>query len=472
MDKPRRLHPVAVLTLLVKNVYGLIQLLLPIGIVLLAKGDIVTWLTLLIPAVILVFCAYTLLGWWRLVYYVKDNELYLESGVFTIKKRSIPFERIQGVQISEGLIQRLFGLVSLEVQTAGNDAKAEFSLSALTRQDAEELKALISSGHVRETAEPEACRIVEKLTTKALLQAATTSNGIGVIFFAIVALFTQFDQFIPGVDVYLMIGKFLADQIRSGMLSIALIIGAMLVLSWLLSILGSIITLGGFTLTRLEDRIIIEKGILSRSQVTLPIKKIQAIVISEGLLRQPFGLAAVEVVCAGYGNKATEAKVIFPIVKKSQVKQFLDRALPEFSTVPEVSRLPARALPGYMVSGMVMAALLCAVIVFVPWAYLLLLPAALIIILSVFHYLDAGYTLGGDLLIVRSRLLGRKTYLVPIRKVQWMDLGVNPLQARARLASLRFALMSQIAGTTITLKGMDVQEANDVQSLFKSKVGS
>lgn len=472
MDSPRRLHPVAVLTLLVKNVYVLIQALLPIGIVLFARGDIGSWLVILIPVAVVAFCAYTILAWWRLVYYVRGNELYMESGVFTTKKRSIPFERIQGVQINEGLIQRLFGLVSLEVQTAGNDKKAEFSLSALSRQDAEELKALISSGHFRETVETPDNRITEKLSMKALLQAATTSNGIGVIFFAVIALLSQVDDFIPGTNIYLIIGEYLVNQASSSWLSIILILAAILALSWILSVIGSIVRLGGFTLTRLDDRIVIDRGILDRRQVTLPIKKIQAITITEGLLRQPFGLVSVEVISAGYGSKGSEAKLIFPLLPKNQVKQFLDRVLPEFSTDVSVARLPSRALPGYLMPGIFLAAIICAVIYFVPWAYLLLLPGILIILMTIFQYLDAGYRLSDNTLIIRSRLLGRKTHIIPVNRIQWIGLSANPFQDRARLARLRVALMSQIAGTVIDLKGLDIQNARDIWSRLRKRPDS
>ncbi|WP_424356783.1 PH domain-containing protein [Methanocella sp. MCL-LM] len=469
LDKPRRLHPVAVLTLLIKNVYGLIQAFLPIAIVLLARGDLTAWISYLIPVVIVAYCAYTILAWWRLVYYVRGSELYMESGVITTKKRSIPFERIQGVQISEGLIQRLFGLVSLEVQTAGSDKKAEFSLSALTRQDAEELKALIGSGHIRVSVEKQENLITERLSTKALLQAASTSNGIGVIFFAIIALLSQIGDFIPGTNIYLIIGEYLVNQASSGWLSIILLLVAILAVSWIFSVIGSIIRLGGFTLTRLDDRIVIDRGILDRRQVTLPIKKIQAITITEGLLRQPFGLASVEVISAGYGSKGSEAKLIFPLMPKSQVKQFLDRVLPEFSEDLSVSRLPSRALPGYLISGLVITGIICAVIYVVPWAYLLLLPGILIMILTILQYLDAGYRLTDKTLVIRSRLLGRKTHIIPVNRIQWIGLSANPLQARAHLARLRVALMSQIAGTVIDLKGLGIQDATVIWDRLRKR---
>jgi len=469
MDSPRRLHPVAVITLLVKNVYVLIQALLPIGIVLLARGDLSSWLLMLIPVAVLAFCAYTILAWWRLVYYVRGNELYLESGVFTTKKRSIPFERIQGVQINAGIIQRLFGLVSLEVQTAGNEKKAEFSLQALTRRDAEELKALISSGNIGETAETKESRIEETLSLKALLQAASTSNGIGVIFLAIVALLSQVDQFVPGLNVYMLIGELIFGWAQSSPSSIALLLVTLLVLSWFFSVIGSMITLGGFKLTRLGDRVVIDRGILSRRQVTLPINKLQAIVITESLLRQPFGLASVEVISAGYGNKGNEAKIVFPILPKSQVQQFLARTIPEFSVDIQVNRLPVRALQGYLYPAIAMVIIAAIVSFFVPWGYLLLLPAFLLVLLSGMQYLDAGYAICDNMLIVRSRFLGRKTHIIPLNKIQWLDISSNPLQERARLANVRIALMSQISGTIIKLHGADAKSAVDIQRRFRGK---
>ena len=58
--------------------------------------------------------------------------------VFVRKNRYIRFERIHSVDVSEGIIQRLFGLVKVNIETAGG-SKAEAVLSAIRKEEAERL---------------------------------------------------------------------------------------------------------------------------------------------------------------------------------------------------------------------------------------------------------------------------------------------------------------------------------------------
>ncbi len=56
------------------------------------------------------------------------------------KERSIKQERVQTVNIRRGLIQRLFGLAGLQVETAGGKAESELSLAAITLEEAYNIK--------------------------------------------------------------------------------------------------------------------------------------------------------------------------------------------------------------------------------------------------------------------------------------------------------------------------------------------
>ena len=80
---------------------------------------VITWWIILFLAY-LVFCyiwARLTYRFWR--YQLTDNALKVERGVIWKKYISIPFERIQNVDIYRGVWARIFGLSDLQVQTAG-----------------------------------------------------------------------------------------------------------------------------------------------------------------------------------------------------------------------------------------------------------------------------------------------------------------------------------------------------------------
>ena len=85
----------------------------------------------------------------RLAYLVREHDLSLRSGAFRHRVETVPFSRIQHVSVGRGLLERSFGLATLEVSSAGPD----FSVPGLSVADAERIKALIAerAGVERET---------------------------------------------------------------------------------------------------------------------------------------------------------------------------------------------------------------------------------------------------------------------------------------------------------------------------------
>ena len=76
----------------------------------------------------------------RLAYQLREHDLSLRSGVITHRVESLPFSRIQHVNVHRGPIERSLGLATLQVSTAGPD----ISIPGLTAADAERIKLLVT----------------------------------------------------------------------------------------------------------------------------------------------------------------------------------------------------------------------------------------------------------------------------------------------------------------------------------------
>ncbi|WP_251343488.1 PH domain-containing protein [Haloplanus halophilus] len=74
---------------------------------------------------------------WR--YEVRDDALYLERGVFTRVRTVVPFVRLQHVDSSRGPVERLVGLASTVVYTAGSRG-ADVTIPGLTPAGADDLR--------------------------------------------------------------------------------------------------------------------------------------------------------------------------------------------------------------------------------------------------------------------------------------------------------------------------------------------
>lgn len=470
MYKPQRLHPLAILDFLVSKVYSLVQMLLPLLVIAVAKEEIRHWLLPVIPILAVLFVVYGILYWLRYVFYIQGQELRLEYGVLVRKKRFIPFERIQTVQISAGVMQRLFGLVKIQVETAGGGSKAEFVLTALSRDTAEELQQILGTGGKRaEEAERELEGIEYKLSARSLLLLASTSNGIGVMLGGMLAITSQLDDLLSEINVWDKIGTY-AEHLAAGKISLIILAVLLLImLAWLLSLMGTILRYGNFQLRREGDSIHVHRGLLEKQQISIPIKRIQAIKVVEGLLRQPLGMVSVQVVSISNTDAKSQANIIFPLLPRAELAELLDKVAPEFSTTLNLEKLPSRSRNRYLLINVIpvlIIAILCTI--YLPWGYISWVLIFLAAGLGNRQYLDAGYQVIDNKLLIRSRILSRVTMIIPRHRIQSLHVSQNPLQLRSDLSNLWIEVASANLATTVKLKGMDKEKSKNIMDWFAS----
>lgn len=98
---------------------------------------------------VLVFIVICLIGVWvwsKLYYHFYRYEMHesgfrKESGIIAKRYVTIPYEKIQNVDINRSFLARILGLSSLNIQTAGASAiGAEGSLPGITHEVAEQLR--------------------------------------------------------------------------------------------------------------------------------------------------------------------------------------------------------------------------------------------------------------------------------------------------------------------------------------------
>jgi putative membrane protein len=469
-SEPRRLHPAAMLIDAIRTVRRSLSAFVIPGVVFLASrgfdtGTIVlVLLGALVVAVLAAFWGF--LSWRATTYEVVGGAFRLRQGVVQKNERTIPLDHVQSVDTVQGIIQRLFDVVEVRIETAGGGAsEPDASLAALARSDAGALRREIE-GSRREPVEAEEAvgpTILRKLGTRDLLLAGATSGQIGVALSLIAVASQLFDDILSESFAQRLVETLAPRSVTTALLYV-FVLG---LFAWLLAIAGTVLAYSGFTLSRDGDFLYIRRGLLERREATIPLARIQAVRIGEGLLRQPFGLASLRVESAGYGEDAGVSTILFPLLPRKEVQGLLLEAAPEFAVAPPLNALPRRALRRYVFRSTVPVVILLAAaglvsllaFGFVVWglaALLLLLPAALY---GWLRYRDAGWALEDDRLVVRSRLLGRATAVAPRRRLQWRAVVRSPFQRRVRLATFRAQVASGGGGSAYDVVDLEARAA-------------
>lgn len=464
MFKPRRLHPAAALIMGIRAVRLFVFPFVPlivVAITKIGKRGWTGWLVWVAIALILFAAVWGVLSWRRFTYRVEDGELRIEHGVLIRNRRFIPQERIHSIDLVESVLHRLFGVVNVRVETAGG-GEPEGLLVAVSRSAAEELRRVLTE-KVDETevasGKEDTSAVVRRLSTSDLLIAGATSGSIGIAFSLAGGALSFIDNLLPNIDLFAYLDRFIGfDQAAT---TIAMVAVIALIIAWLVAVMVTMLTYGRFQVSRLHGDLIIERGLLERRRSTIPLARIQAIRMVEGLLRQPFGLMSLHVESAGYGTEDGVSTVLFPLIRKKDVNTFLREMAPDYQGAGTVlRRLPRRAwrrsivrasLPIIVIAGVVS-------LFFFPWglaSLTLFLPAALY---GHFRYRDAGWCMHANQLMLRSRRLGRTTAIVTSRRIQSGGWTQSFFQRRQTLATIWVSVAS---GAQFRLADVDEQEGND-----------
>ncbi|MGG1450417.1 PH domain-containing protein [Bacillus licheniformis] len=480
MSEPRRMHPAAVILNFIKGLVETVKnFIIPFGVVIFLNQS-QTVKMIAIAAAVLFFIALvvtSIIKWSKFTYRIEEDELRIEEGLINKKKRYIPIERIQTINTSAGLIQQMFKLVKLQVETASGGTEAEVSLVAITQAEAERIqqalferkKAAEDTGTdvpvpLKETAEEaeeaEEPVMMYKMTGQELLTAASTSSGIGVIISGVFAFFTQVDDFF---DLDWLYDRF-AFLNSAGAAVIALAAFVALFIAWLLSIVGMLLKYANFTVVRKEKEIVISRGLIEKQQITIPLQRIQAIKIKESLIRQPFGLAAVTIVSAG-GNVLEEDKsaILFPIISKKIINQRLGEFIPDYAPEDDLNRLPKRALRRYILrASWPVLAVVPLSILFPPWGYLSAVLIPFYWIIGYFSYRDAGWKISGSKIIMSSRFIGRTTAVIQRRRMQVFEVSRSYFQRRKQLVSIHTSTKSSVLMEKFSVADVEEKDSDDI----------
>ncbi|MCK9857092.1 PH domain-containing protein [Paenibacillus sp. ATY16] len=439
-NKPRRLHPIYILFPLFNTVKGL----LPLIIITLLQG--VNWsgvngyvyLGILAAVTLLMFLG--LFGWRKCSFTVEDDRIVIRKGILFRDEKTIYFGRIHSVNLEQPILQRLFGVTQVKIETPGGNKKADGILAALTEKDARQLQKLLLAPHVQ-PAESAARQLPVlpnyRLTTGQLLLAAATSLNFGLVVAFIAGIISLADDFINELapNLYSTLYKESTSADPSYTV-IAVIAVCGLAVAWLLSLVLYVIKFAGFTANKQDDQISISYGLLEKKVHHFDARKVQAVIVAEGLLHQWIGFAQIQLQVIS--SDKTERLMLHPFIPRASLQSILTCFVPQFTAAEIKAAAPKRAFFDYVWKGQLVMILLCAVFIYFfhthgLWS-LILLPLAAAWSWSCLS--AAGMNLEDGQLTLRKRSLTRMTYYMRRPQIVSMATRRTRGQQKRRLLTI------------------------------------
>ncbi|MFU1797538.1 PH domain-containing protein [Paenibacillus azoreducens] len=232
-----------------------------------------------------------------------------------------------------------------------------------------------------------------------------------------------------------------------------------IILAWILSGILFTIKYAGFKVERVGKQIAVTSGLFDRKQMFFSPKRVQAVSVKEGLLRQPFGYA--EIKLHVLTSESEKNLILHPLIPVRQVGELLEQIVPQFKADPVERRSPRRGLWMVLQIDLALTAILCAACIayFKEHGLWSLLLFPLSIFWTVVSYKDTGFTLRDKQLTMRSRIISRSTQYA--RRPQIVSLKVRSTR-RQRKRNLRsfkvYLITSQYNQSLSHLEQKDVEE--------------
>jgi putative membrane protein len=412
-------------------------------------------------------------NWWRFLFKIEEGVLHIKSGIFIRKNLYLSKDRVQVIDITSGVIERLFGLVRVDIQTAGSSSR-EAAIDAISIDKAREINRLLRDEDAEsEQTEKEIENDIKEfgLPSKELLIAASTSGSFGIALSILATVFSQVEPLISESQLFEYLFEVLPSQ--TDFVFFVTVVMIFVVFAWLLSFFSTLFSYGNFSLTVKDKEMVITRGVFEKKRVTVPYNRIQAIHVAEGMIRQPLGYASMHLESAGYGDeKGTGSIVLFPLVKRSEVLQLLNEVVPSYQKEMNGLRLPKRALRRYLFRS---AFLITAVIVpLYFWLnlnnWIWLIPA-LSMLWGWLKYRAAAVGWNEGSFIFRSRTLSKSTAFINRNRIQNITISQSPFQRWRNLCTAEIHVASGDRGKSFSVRDLEAKTGIELMNEIKIKKG-
>ena len=435
-EAPSRLHPLAVLVFARKRIGAS---LLPILVI------AFTWrggfALPVLGVVVAVGLTVLVLEWRRFTYRIEAGRLVIERGVLRHTTRVVPLDRIRGVDLQAAWLHRVLGLVQVEVEAAaGGSSAAELTLAAVSAEEGERLRAALLSAGAREEAtdDPRPALVLYRATPRLLIAGGLTSGRYILAPLAVIGVIANFADDLPSALGDRLLSE-AADRVPTEALGVSVLAAVGIFLALVLAAAGSLLTDWSFELTDDGDRLVAQRGLLTRRTVAIDRSRVRGFDLRDSPLRRAFGLVGVRLIAGGVAGGRPGRTALAPVIANDDARVLARAIDPLAAPDATLERHPRAALPRRLARAVVVPAALGVVALALQWW----LPAAVLLLLGLVgvplaldRYRQLGHRFDGNRLAVREGSLSRRWTSLDPRAVVSYAIERTPFQARSGLCTI------------------------------------
>ncbi|MGW6299080.1 PH domain-containing protein [Peribacillus butanolivorans] len=418
-----------------------------------------------------------ILQWYTYKYQIKEGTVQITSGLISKSFRTVPFLKVQNVQRRTTLFHKLFNLTSLTFETGMTDDQGSVPFEVISQKEAKRLEqelSLIQELSVIEVdgTEEDALEIVESVSEKTIhftptkqdvLKASFTSLSFLALIPIVATIYNTLDDFFnmenaEGLLATLLDTWWIVTIALIGIICIAVAFG----------IISTFVKYGKYEISSDYERVYIKKGVLDESAFSIQKEKVQAVEITQSLIKRMLGLAEVKLISAGStGDKELETNTLYPFLSVDRAYAMIEEILPTYKVERSMERLSKQAFKVRMLRPSFFWILTTVAIYYFKPAiwYVSVILLVLIYTLRILDYKNSRYLLNNEIIQFKSGSLVTSLFITKRSKVIQIEVERSKLQKLFGLASIETVNRSKPVHHT-KLQDVSVEYADEFYTWY------
>jgi len=287
-------------------------------------------ISIVVAAIFLVLAlGYSILYYLKFIFFIdrEREEFVLQKGVFSSETISVPFDKIQQVNFKRNLLQRIIGVYSILIETAGSKEK-EVEIKALSKVKAEQLSELLMS-HIKTKIDrtiPEDEQVETttdwqySLNVLQLLKLGLSSNYLRGLLLLLTFYLTLKDQ--------IFLRQVFPDEIsvvgNNGFAFTPWTILLMLLAVLIVTVADTFIKYFNLHLKKTDLGLQVEMGLRKNKKVSLKAKRVQSIEISSNPIQQRLDLHKLKISLATSADDSEKSVITIPGISQKFILRIKD----------------------------------------------------------------------------------------------------------------------------------------------------
>lgn len=454
-SKKTRQSYVAILLIIYKTYTIIVKQAWPFIIYfLLGGGDKKNNFLIGLSSIAVIGMVWSIVKFFRYYFYIAEDGLIIEQGVFKKAKTNVPFDRIQTINFEQNILHRIFNVVKLKVDTAGSSGN-ELEFDAIDHNSADLLRNILLSKKTNQentsigkTSTDLAYSTIMKLDVSGLIKAGMVENHLrssGIIVAGIFWIWQSARDLGVSESV-----EGSVNRLQYGMNMALILIVLFIVFSFVISMVRMVVKNYNLCFLRSDKGFKIIAGLFTQRDTSALDHKIQMISWSDNPLKKLLGIKDLRLRQASSKSLSYKKMMKVPGCKMSHILQ-VTNSLYGQNALDQMVYTKVHSAYFYR-AAMYLILVYVGLMILGYWSHSVVFM--MIISIITFYLLLTRFLsmrkknlgLNHEMLILNGGTYGDKTNVLPIYKIQSVSASTSPYQRRKGLASLQFHTASGRVG--------------------------